>query len=305
MPYLGEIIALTTVLCWTISVQCFEAASRRVGSTPVNIIRLSVALLLFALLLAIRDGTPIPVNFPRSAWILLGLSGIVGFFIGDLFLFKALVELGPRLTMLLHSLAAPCAAVIGWLFLDESYTPHQWFGILITLSGVCLVIFERSSRTVATANKRTIRIVTVSGVLFGLGAMLGQAGGYVLSKAGMHSETGYLDAFSATQVRALSAFACFVLYFTFSRRWSRVKGALGNKRALGLTVAGSCFGPFLGVSLSLLTLQYLPTGVAATILSLVPICIIPFSIILYREQVSLRAALGTIVAILGVVMLVH
>lgn len=302
MDYLGEAIAVTTVLCWTISIQCFEVASRKVGSTPVNIIRLTIALLLFTTLLIIRDGMVIPFDFPFSAWILLGLSGVIGFFVGDLFLFKALVELGPRLAMLLHSLAAPTAAVIGWLFLDETYLLHQWLGIFITLSGVGLVILERAPQQIPAARRRA-RTVTVLGVLYGLGAMLGQAGGYVLSKAGMQTDAGYLDAFSATQIRAIAAFCCFAVYFTLRRRWSLVGRALTNGRAVAFTATGSLLGPFLGVSLSLLTLHYLAAGVAATFLSLVPIFIIPFSIILYREQVSLRSVVGTVVAIAGVALL--
>jgi drug/metabolite transporter (DMT)-like permease len=133
--------------------------------------------------------------------------------------------------------------------------------------------------------------------------MLGQAGGYVLSKAGMQTESGYLDAFSATQIRAIAAFVCFALYFTLRRRWSLVGRALANRRALAFTAAGSLVGPFLGVSLSLHTLHYLSTGVAATFLSLVPIFIIPFSILLYREHVSFRAVAGTVVAILGIYLL--
>ena len=64
---------------------------------------------------------------------------------GDIFLFKALVELGPRLVTLLHAMAAPAAAVIGWLLLGEVYGPRQWLGIGVTLAGVALVIisFER------------------------------------------------------------------------------------------------------------------------------------------------------------------
>jgi len=64
---------------------------------------------------------------------------------GDIFLFKALVELGPRLVTLLHAMAAPPAAVIGWLLLGEVYGPRQWLGIGVTLAGVALVIisFER------------------------------------------------------------------------------------------------------------------------------------------------------------------
>ncbi len=302
MTYIGEAIAITTVLCWTVSIQCFEVASRHVGSTPVNIIRLTVALLLFTALLMIRDGMVVPLDFPLSAWVLLGLSGVVGFFIGDIFLFKALVELGPRLAMLLHSLAAPTAAVIGWLFLGETYRLHQWLGILITLFGVVLVIFERAPRIMPTT-RRTVRSISVIGVLYGIGAMLGQAGGYVLSKAGMQTESGYLDAFSATQIRAIAAFVCFALYFTLRRRWSLVGRALTNRRALAFTAAGSLVGPFLGVSLSLHTLHYLSTGIAATFLSLVPIFIIPFSIILYREHVSFRAVTGTVVAIFGIYLL--
>jgi len=81
MPFIGESIAIITVLCWTISIQFFEAASKRVGAVPVNIIRISVALLLFSVLLFFRNGYIIPIHFPPSAWIYLGLSGVIGFFI--------------------------------------------------------------------------------------------------------------------------------------------------------------------------------------------------------------------------------
>ena len=133
--------------------------------------------------------------------------------------------------------------------------------------------------------------------------MLGQAGGYVLSKAGMQIESGYLDAFAATQIRAIAAFFCFVLFFTVTNKWGNVKKALSNTKALTFTTIGAFIGPFLGVSLSLLVLHYLTTGVASTFLSLVPICIIPFSIFLHKEYVSIRAFGGAIIAIFGIYLL--
>ncbi len=88
MPFIGEVIAIATVLCWTVSVQFFGAAAKEVGSIPVNIIRIFVALLLFGLFLFFRDGSLVPVYFPAHAWIYLSLSGIVGFFIGDPLFFR-------------------------------------------------------------------------------------------------------------------------------------------------------------------------------------------------------------------------
>ena len=95
------------------------------------------------------------------------------------------------------------------------------------------------------------------------------------------------------------------MFFTFTHRWKNVRSALDDKKAVAFTSIGAFVGPFLGVSLSLLALHYLPTGVAATVLSLVPIFIIPFSVFLHKEHVSLRAITGALVAVFGVFLLVY
>lgn len=304
MEYFGELIALSTVLCWTLSIQLFEAASKRVGAIPVNIIRITTALVLFSALLFYREGILLPTHFPEHAWILLSLSGVVGFFIGDIFLFKAFVKLGTRITMLIQSLAAPTAALIGWLFLNESYLLFQWFGMAVALSGVSLVILEKSKKTTTTHSLK-VRQTSVSGIIYGIIAMIGQALGLILSKAGMRVDAGYLDAFASTQIRAFAAFACFILYFTITRKWKNVHKALKNSKAVVYTAIGSAIGPFLGVSLSLYSLHYLSAGVASTFFSLIPVCIIPFAVFIHKEFVSLRAILGALIAVLGVYMLMR
>jgi len=299
MPYTGEIIAITTVLCWTVSVQFFEAASKRVGAIPVNIIRITTALILFGIFLFFKNGYIFPMDFPVRSWIFLSISGIIGFFLGDIFLFKALVELGPRMAMLIFSLSAPVAALIGWTFLSETYVIHQWAGMLVTLTGVGIVILEKKQAGTSLTQLRQ-RAITLRGVLFGVGGMMGQASGYVLSKTGMLTDTGYLDPFAATQIRAIAAFICFILFFTLTRKWGQVTGALKDTRALVFTATGAFIGPFIGVSLSLLVLHYLSTGVASTFLSMTPVCIIPFSIYLHKEHVSSRAFGGAIIAVAGI-----
>nr|WP_240192138.1 DMT family transporter [Desulforhopalus vacuolatus] len=284
-----------------VSVQFFEAASRRIGAILVNIIRISTALVLFSCYLYSRHGYLIPLHFPARAWLYLGLSGAIGFFLGDICLFKALVELGPRLALLMFSLSAPMTAILGWAFLGETYLPMQWAGMLVTLTGVCMVILEKNSKLPLPGQKFS-RKANFKGVLFGIGAMLGQAGGYVLSKAGMQTAEGFLDPFAATQIRA---FACFILFFTLTRKWGQVATAVKDIRDVAFTTAGAVIGPFIGVSLSLMVLQYFTAGIASTFLSLTPICIIPFSIYIHKEHVSMKAFTGAVIAVAGIWLLMY
>jgi len=70
-----------------------------------------------------------------------------------------------------------------------------------------------------------------------------------------------------------------------------------------LTSLGAIFGPFLGVSLSLVAVQLTLTGVAASIMSVTPILLIPLVVIIYRERVGIGGIFGTLLAVGGVVVL--
>lgn len=176
--------------------------------------------------------------------------------------------------------------------------------MLVTLSGVCLVILEKNNPP-KIPGVGTQRTASLKGILFGTGAMLGQATGYVMSKTGMQTADGFLDAFAATQIRALTAFACFLIYFTATRKWGQVSKAVKDRRSLAWTAMGALIGPFIGVSLSLKVLHYLTAGVASTFLSLTPVCIIPFSIYIHKERVSARAIAGAVIAVAGIWLLMN
>jgi drug/metabolite transporter (DMT)-like permease len=69
---------------------------------------------------------------------------------------------------------------------------------------------------------------------------------------------------------------------------------------MALLSIGAFFGPFLGVSFSLLAIKYADTGIASTIMAIVPVLIIPPSIILYKEKISLKEVIGAVLAVSGV-----
>ena len=293
-PHAGEIAALATASCWVVAVMAFESAARRIGSLSLNLIRLLIALLLLTAFSTLTRGVPLPFDASPHAWFWLGLSGLVGFTLGDLCLFRAFVLLGGRLASLVMALVPLFTTLFGWLVLGELLTPTDLGGMLLVISGVAFVVLERT----ADANGAR-RHASARGVALALGGALGQALGLVLSKHGMRD----YDAFAATQIRVISGAAGFSVLFVFIGWWPRVRAALRNGPGLGLATLGACFGPFLGVGLSLVAVKYTQAGVAATLMALLPVLIIPPSVFIRRERVTLRAVVGAVAAVGGATLL--
>jgi len=293
-PHAGELAALATACCWTASALAFEVAGRRIGSLALNLIRLVPALVLLSLYSWLVRGVAFPVDASAHAWLWLSLSGLVGFTVGDLCLFRAFVRVGARVSMLLMATAPLLTTVLGLLIMGELLSFRQLLGMLLTVAGVSSVALERRPDAAGQLQR-----LPLDGILLALGGAAGQALGLVLSKLGM----GAYDAFAATQIRVLAGIIGLSVVFTAIGWWPRVRTALADRSALVPTGIGAFFGPFLGVSLSLVALKYTYAGVAATLMALVPVLIIPVSVLLFGEKVSRTAVLGAVVAVAGTALL--
>ncbi|HNQ38285.1 MAG: DMT family transporter [Prolixibacteraceae bacterium] len=297
MSYTGEISALLTALFWTVTSLSFEAAGKRVGSLQVNLIRLVIAFFIYAVYLKITRGMFLPVDAGAERWLWLSLSGLVGFVIGDLLLFQAFVVVGARISMLIMSLSPPVTALISWLMLGEVLSPMNWLGMAVTLTGISLVVLKREKGS-GMALRKITTAYSLKGVLLAFGGAVGQAAGLVLSKKGM----GSYDAFASSQIRVITGMAGFLLIILAMRRWPRVVRAVKNKPAMGFISLGSLFGPFLGVSFSLLAVQHTRAGIAATIMAIVPVLIIPPAVLIFRERVNWKEITGAVITVAGVML---
>lgn len=283
--YVGEIASLLTAVCWTFSAIYFEKAGRRVGSLSVNIIRIFLGIIFLGLTTTFTRGMFFPMDATPYNWFWLGLSGIVGFFLGDLFLFKSYTIIGSRTSQLVMSLAPMITAVIGWFFLNEILSLKSIIGIVVSVSGIMI----------AVAGKKLKLNVPVKGFLYALGGALGQAVGLILSKKGM----GEYDAVAATQIRAIFGFAAFAILVTFAKRWRRVILTTGDRKSMSIITVGTIFGPFIGVSLSLYAVQHTETGIAAALMALTPIFIIVPTAIMFKEKITARQVIGAVISIVG------
>ena len=293
--YLGEIAALLTAVCWTVTAMAFESAGKRVGALSLNLIRLIIGLIFLSIFNLVIHQELIPTATGYQ-WFWLILSGLVGFVLGDLFLFRAFIMIGARISMLIMSLVPPITALIGWITLGEILNGRELLGMGITITGIFLVMITRNQKEPEAPVKRGKMGPLVLGGLFAFGGAVGQAAGLVLSKKGMQD----MNAFSATQIRILAGMVGFLVVITLFRRWKRVGAAIRDLRAMKFMTLGSFTGPFLGVSLSLLAVQHTDTGIAATLMALVPVMIIPAAILIHRERIRILEVIGAIISVGGV-----
>jgi len=304
----GLFFAGSAALCWTVSATAFSQSSRLVGSLPVNTLRLILASLLFAIYGGLIRGHILPLDACAHAWLWLCLSGFIGFFLGDLFLFHSFGEIGVRLSMLIMSLAPPIAAVTGWLLLDEHMSPQDIMGMLITIAGVMWVIKEHRIDQMGH-----YKHVSVKGVVFALLGATGQGIGLVLGKLGMVvnipsvsdaiSQQVSYDPFAATQIRAYAGLAGFLVLTFFMKRSQQLVDACRSLKPLSIIGIGAIFGPFLGVAFLMRAVQFVPSGVAQTMTATVPVLIIPMAILFDKEKITTRMLWGTLVTVIGVVLL--
>jgi drug/metabolite transporter (DMT)-like permease len=296
MAYIGELAALFTSFCWTLSAIGFTRSSLLVGSRTTNRVRVLLAMLLLLIINTILFGQPIPLHAGSSRWFWLTLSGVIGLAVGDAFLFRTYREIGPRLGLLLLSLAPIISAGIAWVFFGQALRLIQIAGILVTLVGTFWVVLVRPEKGNEQFHK-----ITGKGALFGILAACGQAAGLVLSQQGM---AGSFSPFAGTLIRMLAAFVTLWIVAAVQRQAGvTLSTVIRNPAALGWVVFGSLFGPVIGVSSSLLAVQHARIGVASTLMALPPIFMLPISYFIFKERFGWQAIAGTLLAMSGVALL--
>ena len=281
----GEFAALAVSVCWTMSALFFEKAGYKIGSLSVNFIRLLLAIVFLGITTFISRGVFFPTDATGYQWFWLGLSGFIGFFLGDMLLFQSYMVIGSRTATLVMSLAPMLTAVIGWFFLGEILAPKSILAVIISLSGIIIAI----------SNRKMKLNIPIKGFLLAFGGALGQAVGLILSKKGM----GHYDPVSATQIRAIFGIISFAILITVIRRWPGVKQAFKHTTAMKSVTIGAIFGPFIGVSLGLFAIQQTKTGIASTLMGLVPIFIIIPSSIMFKEKIRPQQVIGAVISIAG------
>jgi drug/metabolite transporter (DMT)-like permease len=160
--------------------------------------------------------------------------------------------------------------------------------------GVALVVFERNSNSKYN--------ITTLGIVYGLLGALGQAAGLIFAKLAFSE--GHIVGFVAAFVRVFSSVLFFFPILLLLKKYKNpYKVFTKDKSAFGVTLLGTILGPYLGITFSLIAIENTKVGIAATLMSTMPIIMLPMVKYIYKEKLSWRAISGAIIAVGGVALI--
>lgn len=266
----------------------------------LNFIKGVIATSAFVVTIALLGKPLIAPFLSQPAWpiLILGISGVIGIALGDTAYFACIREMGPRQAALLSLLAVPAASAGGLIFLGERLPLLAWLGIVVTLAGIAWVVSERPARSGSVgAHRGSLGILP--GLLLGVAAALCQAIGALMNRSVVRAGE-FDDLWTATWRLTAATAALTLLLPLFSRRPAL---AASEGRFWRYLIPAVFMGTYGGIWLQQAAFARADTGYVQTLLSTTPIWILPLAM-LTGERVSLRAVLGSLIGLGGVVLLV-
>jgi drug/metabolite transporter (DMT)-like permease len=278
--------ALISAFLWTLAALLFKKLGKKVFPLGMNLGKGVVASLLLGILILFTDHSPVT----NRAIIFLGISGILGITFGDTFYFESLVRLGPRVSLIITILIPVVTILLASTILHESLLLTSWFGILLTLFGVLLVLLEKEQSGFLLKDFKP-------GIIYGLLSVFCCAAGILFSKTVLET-TSVLRATFIRQVFGVMGLIILGLGNFKLRLW--LKPVFKDPGLLKRLLFASFIGTFLGTLFSILALKYTYAAVATTLNATSPLFILPLAFFVLKEKVSFRAVLGSFIAVAGV-----
>lgn len=290
---IGELTALGAAFSFSITSVCFTLAGRKLNAVTTVALSLPISWVMMLIVHQLSLGQPFPKTATPDRWFALSASGILAFVISQFFMLNAYQYIGPRLTMLVASFAPVLGAILAWIFLGQTLPANAALGITIVFIGIFWVVAERSPSAAVVAEPNLKR-----GVIFACLGTLAQATAFVFSSVGV---SGGFPPFSATLMRITAG---IIALWGFIALQGNIRSTLSvfmeDNRTLSLLAMGAIAGPVIAGSLLLVSFQHTTVGVSTTLSHTTAIMLIPISYLVFKEKVTMRAVVGTAIAIVGI-----
>lgn len=302
---IGLAAAFFTVVVWTISTFSFAHASRITHPGTVNRIRLLFAVIILTVIVCLMESVwpwQLLQSVQSDALLYFGVSGLIGFTIGDTLFFTAFKILGSRRASIFTCVAPAAALLAGIPMLHESLSATGIVGMLISMSGILMLSLSRKEQQEVHSEGHG---VFWSGVVYALLGAVCQGVGIVLSRKGFAAAGPGLNAVHAAWIRIfVGTTSAYLVSMRSTPPLSELREAIANTTLFRKLLSGTLLGPVLGVSSSLVAVQYIEASIAQTILALTPVTVTLVSAVAFKDTISKLSVAAVVLSLAGVVILV-
>lgn len=295
LQILGYFAALGAATVWTFSSLLTVGPVRHLGAISFNAFRMLCVALILSFYLVLVGQFDLPTSNLTSS---LVLSGFVGIYMGDTFLFGCVKRLGPRLAGLLFAANAPISFLIGIYWFDETYQLINSIGVVLVTSGVMMALVFRKNAGKHHWEQSVGRVGF--GIVLGFLAAVCQAIGTFIALDAMQAGTNPV---LATAIRVWISFICLFLTLILTRGVT----AFSIYRTMNLSVtmkviASGLLGMGVGMSLLLWAIKVAPVGIVATLSATTPIIFLPIVWVMTKERPHFASVVAALAVFIGVSM---
>lgn len=335
---IGEFAGLTAAGLWALSSVFYSRA--QMTAWEMNLWKNCLASVIFLIHLTLVRSIAGDAIFeaPVEAWCWLALSSIIGIVIGDTVYFRSLQILGPRRALVVSTASPIFGVIVGYFVMGDTISILLLMGVGLTILGVAIVVSDKKAER---ENPNVYPGKFIEGFLFGIGGALCQAAGVATAKIGMAHGC---EALESSFIRMISAAAAAIgLMMMYPERfWMQrivkfkddseeptvkdisnvrpekldhapaahfetrsVFTPLANLQTLKFFVPAAMIGTWLGIWFFQISQQYSETAVVTTLCATCPLFAIPLVWLLQGHRVSMTGILGTLVAVVGIVLVVQ
>jgi transporter family protein len=269
----------------------------KLGAATAHTWRAVVATLIVALFFLASRSPGDLLALPGRAVVVLLTSVLLNMVLGDIFQFAAMRRLGIALAMPIASSYPLVTLLIAAVTLGEPFTWRAAAGAVLVVAGVVLVVLPRRMLEADGSVRRALPIAGYwGGVALALAASVCLAAANILTRVALRD----LDVVVANMLRLPFGAALCALIGTAQRRqppWRVERRSLLPLCLAGLTGLGSsvCF---------LVAIVRVGASTTATLNAAAPIFGLLGAVLFLHERPTRRNIVGTLVAFVGVVLVV-
>lgn len=287
---LGISAALMSAASWALGAIMFSKIGESVSPVAMTFAKGVIGIVLLGIVYIYEGVAPVS----SEVMIILLISGLVGISLGDTLFFMSLRDLGPKTQIIMFMFGQIVTAVLGIIIFKEYPTTLQYFGILLTLIGVSIVLWVKIKSS-SSEIKTNIR-----GIAYGMLSMIMFSSSILFVKSTMSE----VSTIGATFYRITASTVGVLLFGLFGGKvkgWvAPFKGDIKMVLYFVMSVAIVMFGGFW---LSLVSIKYINIGVASALNATEPLFVLPLSYIIMKEKVAMSEIMGALFTMSGIIII--